>query len=156
MSNAIPLRDRLIPWYFVLFFVVIALVDGGMATLAIRTHTGLVTEHPYEKGLAYNEVVAAESRQEELGWKGEITYTAPLLHFTPSDRDGKILSIDHATAHIMRPAKEGMDFQVPLVRTDTGTWQAKLQFPASGLWEIRIFAAQGENPFQQAKRIVVP
>ena len=52
-------------WYFVAFFGFIAAVNAAMVTIAIRTHSGVVSEHPYEEGLAYNAVVHAEKMQAE-------------------------------------------------------------------------------------------
>lgn len=75
--SALTKRDKLIPWYFVLFFVVIGAVNAVMVTLAVRTHTGTVTDHPYEKGLAYNKVVDAANAQEKLGWKSDIRFEHP-------------------------------------------------------------------------------
>jgi len=51
------LKDKLIPWYFVIFFLVLFIVDGIFVYLATSTHTGVVTENAYEKGLRYNEVI---------------------------------------------------------------------------------------------------
>lgn len=143
-------RDRLIPWYFVLFFIVIALVDGAMVTLAIRTHTGVVTDHPYEKGLAYNEVVEAAEKQQALGWKGEIGYSGGALHFALRRGDGHPIAWENATATITRPAREGMDFSMELKGAAT-----PVSFPAKGLWEVRVDAVHEGVHYQQSKRIVV-
>ena len=35
---------------------------------AVSTHTGLVANEPYRKGLAYNERIGADERQARLGW----------------------------------------------------------------------------------------
>ncbi len=147
-------RDRLIPWYFVMAFVAVAIVNVAMVTVAIRTNTGLVTEHPYEKGLAYNKVIEAEEAQEKLGWKGDIEYAGGKLVFTLRDKENKKIIADKITATITRPTQAGMDFTADLTG---GT--AKVKFPAQGLWEVRIDAQTGENyngqHYQQSKRIVV-
>ena len=62
-------RDKWIPMYFVAFFAVIALLDGIFVYTAISTQTGVVTEQPYEKGLAYNEVLEKAKTQPELEHK---------------------------------------------------------------------------------------
>ena len=148
--------DRFIPWYFVLFFAVIALVDGIMVTLALRTHTGIVTDHPYEKGLAYNAVVEQETRQEALGWQGNLTLEGNVLSFSLRDAKGVAISADRVRADITRPTQAGMDFSAPLSQSAEGAWQAALAFPEAGLWEVRVFAEHGENRYQQARRFVVP
>jgi len=155
MSGSLKFKDRLIPWYFVAFFVFLTVVYATMVTIAVRTHTGLVTEHPYEKGLAYNVVVDEADAQSALGWRGEIQLRhsregGNLLQFELYDKAGKQLKPDKITAQITRPTQAGMDFSVELT---SGT--VKVDFPVKGLWEVRIFAHVGDKHYQQTKRIVV-
>ncbi|NBX03006.1 MAG: hypothetical protein EBR02_02855 [Alphaproteobacteria bacterium] len=155
-SVAVNPRDRWIPWYFVLFFVVLALVDGAMVTIAVRTQTGVVTTHAYEKGLAYNQTIAAAEKQTALGWKSTITFTgkgekAGALSVAVRDAKGVTIKPDSLRAEITRPTQAGMDFSQALKSGEN-----LIKFPASGLWEVRIFAMRGDDEFQQAKRIVVP
>lgn len=141
--------DRLIPWYFVAFFAVIALVDGAMVTMAIKTNTGLVTDHPYEKGLAYNRVIEAERKQEALGWKGGITLNGGILRFSLVDKSLKPVRAAKVIAVFTRPAKAGMDFSAVL-KPVGDSWEAQVPFPAPGLWEARVYA----DNFQASKRVV--
>lgn len=148
--TTLPRRDKWIPWYFVMFFVAIALVDATMVTLAVRTHTGTVTDHAYEKGLAYNRVVAAEATQEALGWKASITLTGKQLRVLLRDSNGAPLQAQSIKAHISRPTQAGMDFDVALK-----DGQATIDFPLKGLWEIRIYALANGHSYQQSQRVVV-
>lgn len=143
-------RDKWIPWYFVLFFTIIAAVNAVMVTMAIRTHTGTITDHPYEKGIAYNQVVKAESKQEELGWKANINLNNNILQVSFKDAHDAVLHADKITARMIRPTQEGMDFEVAL---ENG--QTSVDFPVKGLWEIRIFASIEGQSYQQSKRVVV-
>ena len=136
--------------YFLLFFGMIAAVNAAMVTLAIRTHTGIVTEHPYEKGLAYNEVVQAEEKQQALGWKGTISYENGMLTFSLFDRAGKRIVPQQVNASISRPTQAGMDFSLTLASKPT-----PVHFPVKGLWEVRVDAVSEGVHFQQSKRIVV-
>lgn len=162
MSLSQAFKDRLIPWYFVAFFVFLAIINGAMIYIAVHTQTGVVTDHPYEKGLAYNKVVEAEEAQEKLGWKGQIEYNqeSKEISFILHDKEGKTIYITSARAEITRPifnasAPQGMDFSVELKKLDDGKFGAKIDFPKMGLWEVRIFAISGDNKYQQSKRIVV-
>lgn len=143
-------RDKWIPWYFVAFFVVIALVNAVMVTLAVRTHTGLVTDHPYEKGLAYNAVVKASEDQAALGWKGELHYADGMLHFTLRDKDKQLLPIEKATALIRRPVRDGMDFTVEMP-----AGKASVSFPVKGLWQVQIDAMSKGVHYQKTERMVI-
>ena len=150
MTSRMQPRDKIIPWYFVMFFVVVAAVNAVMVTLAVRTHTGIVTEHPYEKGLAYNAVVDAEAKQEALGWKGHIDYQKGAVRFTLRDAANHPVHIDTAIVRISRPTQAGMDFSVVLTGGAT-----PIAFPQKGLWELRVDAIARGEQYQQAKRIVV-
>lgn len=145
------MSGRRVWWYFVAFFGVIAAVNATMVTIAIRTHSGVVTEHPYEKGLAYNAVVDAEKKQEALGWKSRITYENAALHFTVWDKNNQPLTPDSAKATITRPTQQGMDFKSDLTGEST-----PITFPAPGLWEVRVDAVHAGAHYQQSQRIVVP
>lgn len=137
-------------WYFAAFFGFIAVVNAVMMTLAIRTHSGVVTDHAYEKGLAYNKVVEAEKQQEQLGWQCKITYTNGVLSFTLQDKNHSPLIPNKATATITRPTEQGMDFTVELKGAQTA-----VIFPAKGVWDVRVDAVVGDKNYQQSKRIVV-
>ena len=151
------MTGRRVWWYFVAFFGFIAAVNTVMVTLAIRTHSGIVTDHPYEKGLAYNRVVEAEKKQQELGWKSviELRHSRAggnklVLYFELKDKAGAIISPDKATATITRPTQSGMDFTLELKGAETA-----VEFPAKGVWEVRVDAQHGSVHYQQSRRIVV-
>ncbi len=160
MTTSMQPRDHWIPWYFVAFFVVLALVDGTMVTIAIRTQTGVVNKHPYEQGLSYNQVVKASETQNMLGWNGDISYkqeskTSGKLFFILKDKAGKILQADNVLATITRPTQDGIDFQVIFKLSKSGYFESEVNFPLPGLWEVRIYATQGKNSYLKSKRIVL-
>jgi len=157
MNTSLPQKkDKWIPYYFFLFFAVIALVDGGMVWMAIHTQTGLVTDHAYEKGLNYNQVVEAASAQEKLGWKSEIdiqpsTKQKIQFSFKLLDNKDQRLKLDKLKLDITRPTQQGMDFQLDIANK----MEQEITFPAKGVWELRIHAMHENIEFQQSKRIVV-
>lgn len=137
-------------WYFVIFFGIIIVVNAIMMTLAIRTHSGVVTDHAYEKGLAYNKVVEAEQKQQELQWNAEINYKNGILYFILKDDTGIDITPDKSTASFTRPTETGMDFTQELTRSGVA-----VPFPAKGVWDVRVDAIVGEQKFQQSKRMVI-
>lgn len=143
-------RDKIIPWYFVMFFAFIALVNGAMVTTAIKTYPGITTENPYEKGLAYNKVIQAQEQQEALGWKADIRYENGYLQFNLRDRNDKNLPVDKATATFTRPTQSGMDFVVELSN------ETPVNFPLKGLWEVRVDAYYNNIHHQKIQRIIAP
>lgn len=136
--------------YFVAFFGLVAMVNAVMVTLAIRTNSGVVTEHPYEKGLAYNKIIDAEKKQEALGFNNTLNYKDGILHFELRDKNNKVITPETSTATITRPTMQGMDFVVELKGAGTA-----IDFPAKGLWEVRVNAKIDGNDYQQSKRIVI-
>lgn len=144
------MTGRHVWWYFVAFFGFIAAVNAAMVTLAIRTHSGVITEHPYEKGLAYNQVVEAEQKQETLGWNGVIGYQNGALHFALHDKNNLPIAAEKITATITRPTQQGMDFTIELKSENT-----PVSFPENGLWEVRVDVMHAGVHYQQSKRIVV-
>lgn len=150
MSQTTPFRDRIIPWYFVIFFVFLAIINGIMVTLAFDSFSGLVTEHPYEKGIAYNKVVEAAKKQAALGWHGRVSYENNAITYTLTDATKKPMVTKKATAYFSRPTQAGMDFSVPLTGETTA-----VTFPAQGLWEVRVVAETDEHSFQHSERIIV-
>ena len=150
MSNIMQQRDKIIPWYFVMFFVFIALMNTVMVTLAVRTDTGIVTEHPYEKGLAYNKVVEAEVKQQLLQWSSDIKYEKGILYFTLKDKENKLIIPEKTIATITRPTQDGMDFSVELKNG-----KSSISFPVKGLWKVRVDTTYNNIHYQKSKRIVV-
>jgi nitrogen fixation protein FixH len=145
------MTGRHVWWYFVAFFGFVVTVNVAMVTIALRTHSGLVTDHPYEKGLSYNKVVEAERKQQSLGWKGTVEYKNGALHFLLRDKNDQALIADNATASFTRPTQQGMDFAVELKGAETA-----IEFPAKGVWEVRVDTEVGDTHYQQIKRIIVP
>jgi len=154
--------DRWIPWYFVIFFVVLALALTPMCIIAFRTNTGTVTENAYEKGLAYNKLIEAAARQQALGWHSELSLLSSSqpdevnVVFVLKDNSGKGLDDASVNFWLVRPTQDGMD-QTTLMKTQTGgRYTASLKLPAHGLWEARIaVTAEGKN-YQMTKRVVIP
>ncbi len=146
--------DRLIPWYFVLFFVVIAVVDGIFVTVAVRTQTGIVRENAYEEGLAYNRVLEAARAQDDLGWRSDIVLEGNTLRVLLEDKGGRTISGASMTARVRRPVQAGHDFEMPLSELEDGSYQSQIVFPLKGQWEIRVFA-QWQNRQYQSSRVVV-
>ena len=161
MTDIIPLRDRLIPWYFVLFFVGLSIVYGTMVTIAFNTMPGIVTENPYEKGIAYNQTIKNAEEQAKLNWYGDIKYKstsrqAGIVSFTLKDSSGVPINSDSVSVNITRPIKSGMDFDIELNPINNfGSFQAAVSFPVQGLWELRFFAEAKGKTYQQSTRINV-
>ena len=145
------MTGRRVGWYFLAFFGFVAAVNAVMVTLAIRTHSGIVTEHPYEQGLAYNEVVKAADDQESWGWKVKVVLINDELQVQMMDKNNVPLKAESVNVYFYRPSQTGMDFNMTMEGMS-----AKVKFPAGGIWEVRLWARVGIRQFQHTQRIVVP
>jgi nitrogen fixation protein FixH len=157
VPTAIPLTGRKVLFFLVVFFVVVAIVNGIMIRLALDTDTGVVSKHPYEEGLAYNKVVEAVNAQEKLGWKvtlQDVPSATPLtqeVEISVQDATGKAIIPDTITANLTRPTREGEDFSVTLAATG----KTSIHFPEQGVWDMRIFIIHQKNHYQLSKRLVI-
>ena len=133
-------KDKWIPWYFVLFFVVIAILDGSFVYMAVSTQTGVVTEQPYEKGLAYNDVLEKAKTQPKL--ENKASYSDGVLRWALPIKNASV------TATIIRPVQDGYDFDVVLVPTDNGIYEARIKTPLKGLWTAKLKAKWDNQEFQ--------
>lgn len=141
--------DRFIPWLVVLFFLVFMSVDAVMVTLALRTHSGVVTEQAYEKGLAYNSTLTAAQQQAETGWTHEIRMEGRTLRFTLRDAQGRAARDAAMIVKIQRTVKSGNDFIV-VMHPVTGQdyYEAALDVPMKGAWQVRVFATWQSKQYQ--------
>lgn len=146
--------DKWIPWYFVAFFVFLAIMDGIFVYIANQTHTGVVTDNAYNEGLKYNQTIAKAEAIEELGWTASVDYQGADILVTLTDKDGVAISGADVDAVFIRPTKEGSDFKAELVEQAPGTYTASAN-AAQGQWDIRVYATWKQKQFQSVKRVVV-
>ncbi len=153
--------DRFIPWYFVAFFVVLTIILGVFTAVAVRHYSGVVVEHAYEDGVAYNKILQVTTAQRALGWKEELEVT-PLQKttvravFTLHDAAGR--RIDKAQAKIVfrRPTSNGLDRTAELTQEADGRYQAVLELPVHGVWDAYVAALADGHHYQTMRRVVIP
>ena len=145
------------PWIFVVGMALVVMVNGVMVFFAVGTWTGLETEGHYEKGLAYNDNLAAAAAQAERGWQVELAYErGGAVSVSFRDRGGEPLSDLVVQVLAVRPTHQGYDTSVDMVHAGDGRYEGRLVLPLSGLWELRIHAFKGTIAFQSTERIQVP
>ncbi len=129
--------DKFIPWMFVLFFIVIACVDGIFVTTAIKTQTGLGTDKAYETGSKYNDILKSADEQKKLGCSHEVTVTDNgVITFTIKDKNGTPITGADISLLCFRTVQDGMDIASKLIETKTGVYTARPEYKAAGLWQI--------------------
>jgi len=154
-----PTKRSKIPYLFFIFFAVIIGINAFYIYLANKSWRGVTTQDAYEKGVAYNEVITQNKKQQEMGWKVEIKYQRideknGSLLVKLSDKNSALIKDANIRAEIKRPTQEGFDFKAPLVFKD-GVYEAKISFPMKGQWDITLDIARGEERFFEVKRYVI-
>lgn len=154
------IRQHWIPSLFVLGFLVVVAVNAVLIVTATGSFSGLVVAHPYKKGAEYSRLHQALADQKDLGWQYSLQ-TMSLgdghvrLIVQWSDRAALALSDLVVTAEAGRPVENIAPLTVDLQSRGGGRYEAVLQLPREGLWDLRIVASQGARQFIAAERIRV-
>jgi nitrogen fixation protein FixH len=140
---------------FLAFFGTIFAVNGALIYEAISTHTGLVANEPYRKGLAYNERIAADERQTRLGW-AETVAVDRNGHVTLdlAERDGRAVRGLKIEGLLGRPATNRYDIKLALAETAPGRYEAQAAAVGEGSWLITLEARMdaGAEPIYRSRR----
>ncbi len=142
----------------VAFFGIVASVNVVMIRFALKTHSGEVTAHPYEKGLAYNAAIREAREQEARGWKvdGKVTRNAEgkaQFEVSAQDAAGAALTGLKVHALLAGPADVKRDHPVELIETAPGVYRGAAS-AQPGAWLLDLTAARdGKVLFQSNNRI---
>lgn len=153
-------RDRWIPWTFVLGFGVVVAVNATMITYAVRSFSGLATENPYERGIAYNRVLEEQDRQAALGWTlapvfaaGRAGTNAGALTLRATRADGTPLVGLSVAVELTRPVDAVAPVELVLREVGDGLYRADVTLPRGGQWDMHVVATAGGDRRDLRQRI---
>jgi nitrogen fixation protein FixH len=160
MSSTVARRPRPVEGRDVLaillaFFAAVFAVNGWMIYAAVSTHTGLVANEPYRKGLAYNERIAADERQAKLGWFEQLEFGRDgRLLLTLAQRDSRPVQGLKVEGVLGRPASNRQDVMLRLIEMAPGHYQAMVPGLSAGSWLITLEArpSDGAQPIFRLRR----
>jgi len=141
MSGAAkPLSGKRVFLYFFLFFGMIVAVNAVFITNALKTHSGVVIENAYERGIDYNATIEAARSQPDI--ESSVSYEDGFLRI--------VLPIEEATvtAKMFRAVRDGYDFDVELKHVGGGIYEAPLELSLAGAWSAHIKATWNNNQNQ--------
>ncbi|EME68789.1 integral membrane protein linked to a cation pump [Paramagnetospirillum caucaseum] len=149
------------PYIFVGAFLVVVAVNFVMAYFANSTFSGISTERPYEKGLAFNQTIETARKQEALNWSVDLQVDPADSHgahvtVTYKDAAGQPVDGMEVKALFVRPTAKGHDREVRLAPTGPGTYATQQQLPLAGVWDMALVATGKDMPYSVNRRIVVP
>lgn len=155
-------RRSLAPLVFFLPMAVVVIANAALIWFAVSTWQGLVTEKPYEKGLAYNRAIAELDAAERLGWGAEIGFLAAgddgagEIRARLLDRDGRPLSGLAVSVSVGRPVENIRLDGIALAYRGEGLYAAKVLLPKRGQWDLSLVAMRGEDRYVARRRLVLP
>jgi nitrogen fixation protein FixH len=146
------------PYIFVAAFAVVVAVNGVMIWIAVTTFPGLATDKSYDRGLKYNQNLAAAQAQAEMGWQVEIAaakQSSGLVRVEGFYKDKNAAPINELAvkAYLIRPAVTGHDRDIELSPQGEGRYAGALELPLAGLWEVRLIASGKGLHHQMEQRI---
>ena len=151
-----------IPFWFAGCFAVVLLANGILVYFALNSWTGLEAEQPYSKGLAYNRILETEKQQAALGGRVVLEFApddsapqAGTVILKAADSDGLPLDGARAEIRFIRPTHEGYDRDLILESRGGGLYQAHVELPLGGVWDIRASLRADGNAHRVTQRIVV-
>jgi nitrogen fixation protein FixH len=153
-----------IPWIFVAGMLTVVAANATLIYFAFNSWTGVSAARAYERGLGYNRVLAAASREEALGWRASVAFrrvepasSRGELMLDLHDRQGRPLNGAHLAIELVRPLEPMAPLPVAMVATGAGIYAGAIHaLPRSGQWDVRIAATRGGETVHLVQRIVVP
>lgn len=139
---------------FLAFFGVIITVNGIFLYSAISSNSGVVTQDPYRKGVAYNDTL--EAAQNQIDLNDHVTFENNVLRWTLRDQNNAPIAADIVSAKIVRPIKSGDDFEVILTQISVGIYEAKLDLPHAGQWTAQMKATWNNQSYQTRHPFIAP
>lgn len=151
-------RARWIPWAFVGGFAVVLAANGIMVFYALDSWTGVDRANAYKAGLAFNETIEAARQQEALGWDVDMSVTQPAdgratVLVSMTDDDGTPMNRADVRARFFRPTHGGADFETALGWIGDGRYEAQVELPLRGQWDVHVVAESRGEQWRQSKRV---
>ena len=132
-----------------IIIVCILAFTATIGTIIVGTSSfeGIVVEKPYEAGLAWD---AMNKRKAQLGWTVSLG-KAPFrtgrneLQVAVFDRNNTLLADADVIVTLSRPSTRAYDKQYRTVRQTDGSYQAAVDIPLYGNWDVHIDVVRNKD-----------
>jgi len=145
--------DKFIPYFFVLFFVIIIIVNSIFVYIAKKNYPGIVEQDGYNKGLKYQRVISQNNQFKDLGWKINIqkqylpdNFVSLAINLT--DKQQNPINNAKITVNFFRPTKSGFDFIQQANFSQNGNYQLKFKPPLKGNWLLKLTVIKDKKTFR--------
>lgn len=144
----------------IVFFAVVAGVNGVMMTMAIRTFSGVEARNGYDLSQAYNKEIARAREQAERHWQSSIVVVrdnGPVqISIGIKDAAGQPVSGLSFEAQLRHPTDRRLDKKVSLVELQPGHYSARQDQVSAGAWGISFTAQRdGERLYSADTRVTL-
>ncbi len=148
-------------WAILIMFGLIFTVNYGFISASLETNPGLVNEQYYKYGLQQNKIGKQYRIQAARGWQVKLHVPEPwqvnqdvLISVSVKDKYGNPISDGIAEITAYRPSDASADKTVKLEETNNkGVYQAILQLPLKGAWDINLLFRKGDAKHMLNERI---
>lgn len=150
------LTGRRVLVYILLFFAAIFVVNAMFIVKALESHSGVVQDNPYKRGLEYNKILEKHEKEKLLGWVGQASVADnQTLVYLLNDKDGNAVHGAKVTVQMLRPAQKGQDYSLQLHEQDRGRYTAKLNAPLKGSWHALISVVRGADSYSDMVPLIL-
>lgn len=156
MTVGQPRKSAWIPWVFVGAMLLVIAVNAVMVTFAVDSYSGLAVDKPYERGVHYNEVLAAQKGQDALGWRVSLTAEQKTLILRLQDRDGQPLDNVAINGRLERPVSNDAPLPLAFIGAGDGRYVAQISAPHPGQWDVKAALHHGKDQYLLVQRVMVP
>lgn len=151
-----PRKSAWIPWVFVGAMSVVVAVNAVMVTYALKSWSGLAVEKPYERGVNYNAVLAAQHRQDRLGWAVATAVREGRLEVRVIGTGGIPLEDLTLTGELERPVGRLEPVPLRFENAGNGVYVASLTgVTQPGQWDVRARLERGTDHYLLVERVFV-
>lgn len=160
MTGKFRLRGRHVLASLLGFFAVIMTANGIFLTYAIRSFPGQQVEKSYLQGLHFNEEIAAQRRQQELGWSAAVEARfeagSATVEIALSDKEAAPLTNLVIRGELRRPASEREDRKLTFAASVSGLYRAEAMDLTPGAYDIfAVATSPAGDEFKIEKRIML-
>ena len=138
---------RLLIVFIIVVSGLVLVATTGTIVVGSRSFEGIVVDKPYEAGLTWDE---AGRNRERLGWKVALQSTLFTtgkndLILIVADRNGAPLANAKVFVTVTRPSTRAYDRLYETSQRPGGRYQANIELPLYGNWEIATDVRRGAD-----------
>ena len=133
----------------VIIIISIIAIAATIGTIAVgmKSFEGVVVENPYETGLAWDET---HQQKAALGWNiilrnKRLRVGKNELSLEALDRNGRQINDAMVSVTTSRPSTRAYDKTYAALRTPDDTFQAFIDLPFLGSWDLTIEVVRGKD-----------